>query len=261
MESAGARLPTPVEFEAPAHWRSVEFISDLHLSESTGATFAAWRRYLEHTEADAVFILGDLFEAWVGDDARDEPFEAACVDVLAAAARRRPVGYMVGNRDFLVGDATLRAAGLFALHDPTVLVAFGRRALLTHGDLLCLADVDYQRFRAQARSEAWRDAALAMPIAQRRVVARQMRDASQQRQQTMPAAPWTDIDRDAATAWLHAAGCADLVHGHTHRPGDDELAPGHLRHVLADWDLDADPPRGDLLRLTRAGFSRHRIEP
>ncbi|HMM85792.1 UDP-2,3-diacylglucosamine diphosphatase [Azohydromonas sp.] len=251
----GWQLPSLYELVAAPHWQAVEFISDLHLADADGATFAAWARHMRSTRADAVLILGDLFEAWVGDDARGEPFEAACVDVLADASSRLQVGFMVGNRDFLVGGAMLRDAGAIGLQDPTLLVAFGRRVLLTHGDLLCLADVEYQRFREQARSDAWRRAALAMPIAQRRVVARQMRDASQQRQQGA-AATTTDVDPGAAVAWMHAAGCSHMVHGHTHRPGDETLAVGHERHVLSDWDLDASPPRAEVLRLTRDGFSR-----
>lgn len=253
----GWQLPSLFELSAPPGWQAVEFISDLHLCDAASPTFAAWADYMRTTTADAVFILGDLFEAWVGDDARSEPFEAACMDVLADTGCRCQLGFMVGNRDFLVGAATLRDAGAIALRDPTLLTAFGERVLLTHGDLLCLDDVEYQRFRAQARSDAWRAAALAMPIAQRRVVARQMRDASQQRQQGAETTRWTDIDPGAAVAWLHAAGSRHMVHGHTHRPGDEELAPGYWRHVLSDWDAEADPPRGEVLRLTRAGFSRH----
>ncbi len=257
MAPPGWQLPGLSELAAPAHWQAVDFVSDLHLADAAGATFAAWAAYMRTTDADAVFVLGDLFEAWVGDDARHEPFEAACVAVLADAASRRQVGFMAGNRDFLLGAATLRECGAIALRDPTLLDAFGERVLLTHGDQLCLADVEYQRFRAQARSDAWRDGVLALPIAQRRALAAQMRDASRQRQGAGPAD--TDIDAGAAVAWLHAAGCRHLVHGHTHRPADEALAPGFERHVLGDWDLDAEPPRGDVLRLTRDGFRRRRI--
>lgn len=239
--------------QAPAHWRVIDFISDLHLAQAPSPTFDAWAAYLRGTPADAVLILGDLFEAWIGDDARSEPFEAACLAVLTEAGRRCWVGHMCGNRDFLVGDALLRDIGVHALPDPTLLHALDQRLLLTHGDLLCLADVEYQHFRAQARSPAWRQAVLALPIAQRRVLARQMRDASQRRQQGGGDPVWVDIDRDAALSWLDQARCEQLVHGHTHRPGDEELAPGRWRHVLSDWDLNAQPPRAEVLRLTTAG--------
>jgi UDP-2,3-diacylglucosamine hydrolase len=259
MDPTGWRLPTLYQLAAPPTWQAVEFISDLHLTEAGNETFRAWADYLESTPADAVFILGDLFEAWVGDDARASPFEAAAVDVLAQAASRRTMGFMAGNRDFLVGSAMLRDCGLTALQDPTLLIAFDRRVLLTHGDQLCLDDVEYQRFRALARSDAWRDAFLARPLAERRLLARQMRDASRQRQQAQSPGEWADVDAAAAVAWMHAAGSADLVHGHTHRPGRGELAPGFVRHVLSDWDFDGVPARGDVLRLTREGFSRHPV--
>ncbi len=241
---------------APAHWRLVDFISDLHLAQAPSPTFDAWAAYMRHTPADAVLILGDLFEAWVGDDARSEPFEAACLAVLADAAQRCGVGFMCGNRDFLVGDEALRACGALALPDPTLLHALGQRLLLSHGDLLCLDDVEYQRFRAQARAPAWRQTVLAMPLPQRRILARQMRDASQQRQQHDPTLAWADVDPAAALAWLAEAGSAHLVHGHTHRPGDVELAAGRWRHVLTDWDLAASPPRAEVLRLSAAGLQR-----
>jgi UDP-2,3-diacylglucosamine hydrolase len=240
---------------APAHWQVVDFVSDLHLAEAPSPTFDAWAAYMRRTPADAVLILGDLFEAWVGDDARAEPFEADCLAVLADAARRCEVGFMCGNRDFLVGDATLRACGALALPDPTLLLALGQRLLLSHGDLLCLADVEHQRFRAQVRAPAWRQAVLALPLAQRRVLARQMRDASQQRQHE-PSLAWADVDPAAALAWLAEAGSRHLIHGHTHRPGDVELAAGRWRHVLTDWDLAADPPRAEVLRLDAAGLQR-----
>jgi UDP-2,3-diacylglucosamine hydrolase len=239
---------------APPAWRAIDFISDLHLGADHPRTFEAWRRYMSTTGADAVFILGDLFEAWVGDDARSGAFEAACVDVLARASSRLQVGFMPGNRDFLVGKALMRASGMAPLADPTVLDAWGRRVLLTHGDALCLADVDYQRFRAEVRSPAWQRPFLARPLPQRRAIARSMRDASTQAQRQK--ASWADVDAAAALALLADAGAAEMVHGHTHRPGDEALAPGIVRHVLTDWELDAEPPRAEVLRLTRDGFAR-----
>ena len=104
-----------------------------------------------HTRADAVFILGDLFEVWIGDDMAERGFEARCVDVLSAAAARTTVAFMPGNRDFLVGDAMLAGAGVSRLADPTVVVAFGARVVVSHGDALCIDDVAYQRYRSVVR--------------------------------------------------------------------------------------------------------------
>ena len=246
------------EFQAPAHWRAIDLLSDLHLSEATPRTFDAWAAHLRHTPADAVFMLGDLFEAWVGDDARTSGFELRCAEVLRDAASRRTLAFMVGNRDFLVGTELLGECGVLELADPTVLVAYDQRLLLSHGDALCLEDTEYQRFRAQVRSEAWRAAVLARPLAERRALAQAMRDASEQRRQKMAAELWADVDASTAVQWLTDAGSTTLIHGHTHRPRSEPLAPGFVRHVLSDWDLedDAQPKRAEVLRFTAQGLER-----
>ncbi len=243
-------------FDAPASWQAIDFISDLHLDVQHPQTFEAWRRHLLNTPADAVFLLGDIFEAWVGDDARTSGFEQRCAETLKAASAQRFVAFMAGNRDFLVGPALLDECGVRHLSDPTLLQAWEHTALLTHGDALCLADADYQRFRAMVRQPEWQQDFLSRPLAERRAIARQLRDASQAKQADMPAEEWADVDAGAAVAWLKQAGTAQMVHGHTHRPGTSELAPGVIRHVLSDWDLDVPMPRAEVLRLTRAGFER-----
>jgi UDP-2,3-diacylglucosamine hydrolase len=250
-------LPTFWEVRAPQTWSAIDFISDLHLSEDTPRTFDAWAAHLRHTSADAVFILGDLFEVWVGDDARHAEFESRCAEVLADAASMRTVGFMAGNRDFLVGGGMLRACGVLALTDPTVVIAFGERILLSHGDALCLSDLDYQQFRVQVRSAAWQSDFLSRPLAERRELARQMRAESRRRQQMQRAGVWFDVDSAAAVRWMHEAGTPTLIHGHTHRPGHDAMAPGYIRHVLSDWDLDDQrAPRAEVLRWRRAGLTR-----
>jgi UDP-2,3-diacylglucosamine hydrolase len=241
--------------EAPAAWRAVECISDLHLQPAEPATFDAWRQYLLGTDADAVFILGDLFEAWPGDDAADGPgFAADCVAVLGEAARRRPLFFLHGNRDFLVGEGLAQAAGLQLLADPTTLAFAGRRWLLSHGDALCLGDVDYLRFRAEVRTPQWQRAFLDRPLAERQAVAQSLRQASEDRKRSRAA--YAEVDTPEALAWLRAAGADTLVHGHTHRPGEHRLDDQHLRVVLSDWDLEARPPRADALRLTAGGVQR-----
>jgi UDP-2,3-diacylglucosamine hydrolase len=252
-------LNGPVEWVAPSSWRSIEFISDLHLSEKTPRTFDAWSDYLQATEADAVVMLGDLFEVWIGDDTRSHAFESRCVEVLAEAARHRPLYFMAGNRDFLIGADMLRDSGLQPLADPTLLIALGQRVLLTHGDSLCLDDVDYQRFRLMVRDPAWQQQFLSQPLGVRRQLARQIRDESQARKDEAPSpTAWADVDADAAVTWLRASGTTTLLHGHTHRPGTSELAAGFTRHVLSDWDLDRPPLRADVLRLGPDGLSRTR---
>ncbi len=258
MGQAQAPAAVPV-LQAGASWRSVDVLSDLHLDPADPGTFSAWQRHLQTTNADAVFLLGDVFEAWVGDDAIEVPgFAADCARVLREAAARRPLHFLHGNRDFLVGDALARACGFTLLADPTVLAFGTRRWLLTHGDALCLSDTDYLAFRAQVRTPQWQSAFLQRPLAEREALARQMREASARHHQAAGYA--SDVDAEMARQWLDAADATAMVHGHTHRPADHDLGAERLRIVLSDWDARATPPRGQVLRLSRdGGFAR--IDP
>lgn len=253
---AAAAIPAITEWVAPGTWRAVDCISDLHLDAAHPATLKALQTYLDRTRADAVLLLGDLFEVWVGDDAIDEPgsFEAEICALLREASQRRPTYFMHGNRDFLIGAGFVQATGLTLLADPTVLVLGDTRWLLSHGDALCLDDVPYQQFRALVRSSDWQARWLAQPLAARRAQARGIRDESQSRKEAQTV--WVDIDRTAALAWLASARAPALVHGHTHRPADEVLAPGVVRHVLTDWDLDTPPVRAEVLRLSPGGARR-----
>ena len=247
------------ELVAPVAWRTVELISDLHLQPEEPATVAVWRDYLHSTQADAVFMLGDIFEAWIGDDAARVPgFEADCAAVLREAADRRPqrpLFFMHGNRDFLIGAGLAAQCGLTLLADPTVLLLHGTRWLLSHGDLLCLDDVDYLRFREQVRSDAWQQAFLARTLTERRAVARGLRAGSQAHQHDASMLS-ADVDSVAARQWLQHADARTLVHGHTHRPAQHDLGDGLQRIVLSDWDAAAQPPRAELMRLSASGAQR-----
>lgn len=247
-------LPAFASCQAAAGWRSIDLLSDVHLHADMPRTFDAWRAHLLGTPADAIFILGDLFELWVGDDAAGSPFEAQCAAVLQQAGRQRTVAFMPGNRDFLVGDALLAVTGMQRLADPTLLLAFGQRWLLSHGDALCLADTDYQQFRQQVRSEAWQAPFLAQPLAERQRQARAMRDASAAHQAGQRPDQWADVDDAEAARWLAAAQAGTLVHGHTHRPATHALPGGGQRQVLGDWDFDHGAPRARALRLSAAGL-------
>jgi UDP-2,3-diacylglucosamine hydrolase len=250
-------LPVFYEWAAPAEWAAIDLVSDLHLGPDSPRTFEAFAAHLMHTSADAVLILGDLFDVWVGDDALQRPFEQRCIDSLATASRRCTLGLMVGNRDFLIGARMLCACGAQELPDPTVLSAWSRRLLLTHGDALCIEDHAYQALRRVLRSDAWRAATLARPLAERDALARELRRSSANRKRGQPDPElWADVDATAAAAWLHGAGATEMIHGHTHRPGSHALASGLERHVLSDWDLDSASPHAEVLRLTRAGTRR-----
>ena len=245
--------PSPLDARG---WACIDFISDLHLCEPQPRTFEAWRRYMETTPAQALFILGDLFEVWVGDDVLDDPastFERNCADVLRCAAERMAVHFMRGNRDFLTGDTLMQRTGMRALDDPTLLQLDGIRVVLSHGDAWCLDDHDYLAFRAEVRSSAWQQAFLARPVSERLALAREMRNASESRKRSH--APYADVDDALATAWLTACEAQMLVHGHTHRPNTHPLPSGHTRWVLSDWDADVSPARQQVLRW-QGGWQR-----
>jgi UDP-2,3-diacylglucosamine hydrolase len=247
-------LPFPV-FEAPENWRTVEFISDLHLQEKDPATFDVWQRYMHSTMADAVFVLGDLFEVWVGDDAAAQhSFLQQCAAVLKDCAQQRHVAFMRGNRDFLVGTDFFSACHVHNLQDPTILRFASQAWLLSHGDEGCLDDVDYQAFRRMVRHPDWQHIFLAKPLAEREEIARQLRAQSQQHKRN-PDAVYADVDPVWATTALTQSGCSYLLHGHTHRPADHVL-PGALnlkRLVLSDWDVQNAKPRAEVLRWHAAG--------
>jgi UDP-2,3-diacylglucosamine hydrolase len=259
-------VPPFAELQALQHWRTVDFISDLHLSESEPATFEAWRRYMSSTKADAVFILGDLFEVWVGDDSirtdlslqsTDLNFEERCTLVLQAAGKRLNLFLMHGNRDFLVGEQMVSACHATMLDDPTVLTFQQQRYLLTHGDMLCLADTQYLAFRDMVRQPDWQQAQLAKPLLERQAIGRHMRLESQKNQQNL--LEYADVDDAAAVAWLQATNAKTVVHGHTHKPADHDLGGGLERVVMTDWDLKAAPNRAEVLQLSKTGLQRIKL--
>ena len=160
-EALSSAVAGAQEIRADVSWQVVDFISDLHLQAKDPATFAAWQHYMRQTPVDALFILGDLFEVWVGDDlitAAHDPqaqFVAQCQLVLQEATRRMAVFFMHGNRDFLLGHSCAGHCKLQLLNDPSVLVFDSQRWLVSHGDALCLDDTEYQQFRQQVRSPRW----------------------------------------------------------------------------------------------------------
>jgi UDP-2,3-diacylglucosamine hydrolase len=251
---------------AAAHWRQVELVSDLHLQPIDPATTAAFEHYLAHSQADALLVLGDLFEVWIGDDALDPAPEGAppdpdrawaqrCALALRRASDRRPVYVMRGNRDFLLGAGFAQATGCTLLDDPCVLDWGAHRWLLSHGDAWCLDDTDYLAFRAQVRQASWQAAFLAQAWPARMALARQLRERSEQRKaQTLAQGEaFADVDAACARDWLRQTGCQTLIHGHTHRPAEHALGDGLQRWVLSDWDANACPPRLSILRLDANG--------
>ena len=220
------------------------FISDLHLDPARPEITALFLDFLdgEARDADALYVLGDLFESWVGDDDPSEAGAAVAARLAALSDAGVPIAFMHGNRDFLVGHDFARRAGLRLLPDPAVIDLYGRPVLLTHGDLLCTGDVEYQAVRAQVRNPAWQAHMLAQPLPARLAFALQARDASQARAATLRDAgkmeSITDVAPATVEAWFARYGVDTLIHGHTHRPAvhDLQVAGRDCRRiVLGDW--------------------------
>ena len=241
-------------WQANPSWRRIDLLSDVHLQARAPATFEAWRSHLLDGKADAVLILGDLFEVWLGDDARHTGFEQVCTQVLRQACAKKTVAFMQGNRDFLLGADMCGDVGLQVLADPTLASAWGQRVLLTHGDALCLSDVAYQRFRTVVRSTDWQAGFLGEPLEARRAQALAMRQASTRHHRDHPEQAYADADEALCTEWLADARAHVLVHGHTHRPDTHTMPGGLIRHVLGDWDFDAPPARARIICWTPEGL-------
>ncbi|HXJ09981.1 MAG TPA: UDP-2,3-diacylglucosamine diphosphatase [Burkholderiales bacterium] len=216
------------------------FISDLHLAESRPAANEAFFAFIEGKarSAESLYILGDLFEYWVGDDDLADPFNGVVAGFLRELSRSGvKLGVMQGNRDFLYGPAFGNATGAALLPDPLVLELGGRRALLMHGDTLCTRDTDYQEWRRKVHSEAFQRDFLAKPLAARRELAADAREKSAVAKGAK-AMEIMDVDAEAVREALRRHGATLLIHGHTHRPGRHELEVDGRRcerWVLPDW--------------------------
>jgi UDP-2,3-diacylglucosamine hydrolase len=220
------------------------FVSDLHLDAERPQVTDLFLRFLqdEGRSASALYILGDLFEAWVGDDDPSEVGQAVARGVRALVDDGTPVHFMHGNRDFLVGREYAARAGMQLLHDPSVVMLEGRPALLMHGDLLCTADTGYMAFRAQTRDPKWQAQFLAQPLAARIAFAAQAREQSRVAQSALKQAGTmetiTDVAPDTVDAYFAQYGVDLMIHGHTHRPAIHALEVADRacrRVVLGDW--------------------------
>lgn len=229
------------------------FVSDLHLDASRPGITRLFLDFLagEARQAQALFVLGDLFEAWVGDDEPGEPGASVCAALKALADSGVPVFLMRGNRDFLFGPGIAARCGATLLPDPCVVDLHGQPTLLMHGDLLCTDDTAYQAFRRQVRDPAWQAQFLAQPLEARHAFAAKARAASREHQQGV-SETITDVTPAAVAAVMARHGVDRLVHGHTHRPAvhsllvDDRPA---TRIVLGDWY-----DQGSVLRVDADGL-------
>lgn len=225
------------------------FASDLHLDPSTPEIAERFKRFLAGPvrDARALFLLGDLFEAWLGDDDPEPAHRAAIAEVARLAASGTMVYVMRGNRDFMLGERFCDAAGAVLLDDPAILEIGGARLVLSHGDGLCVDDGSYQHLRALVRDPGLRAAFARLPIEARRRLALEARAGS--REHLAHAAGYiTDVNAEAVDAVFRGSGATLMIHGHTHRPGvhrteTDGLA--RTRIVLGAWHDDANVVRWD----------------
>jgi len=237
------------------------FISDLHLDSTRPAITELFGRFLrrEAKSAEALYVLGDLFEAWVGDDDPSETGAYVASGLKEVADAGVPVYFIRGNRDFLLGQDYALRAGFRILPDPAVVVLYGKPTLLMHGDLLCTDDVAYQAFRTQTRNPAWQAQFLSQPLQARLAFAAQARAASQAHQAKLREGgndvrfeTVTDVPPATVEATFARFGIDTMIHGHTHRPALHDLQVNERerkRIVLGDWY-----EQGSVLHVEASGF-------
>jgi len=237
---------------------STLFISDLHLEPGKPEIGEQFLAFLAGParEADALYILGDLFEAWIGDDDPNPYYATMKAAIRELADSGVPVFFMHGNRDFMIGEAFASETGATLLEDPQPIDLYGERVLLSHGDALCTDDIEYQQVRAMTRNPDWKAMMMAKSIEERIAFALQAREQSQAKHQAMEE-EIVDVDQDAVEQTVREHEVDVLLHGHTHRPA---VHPFHVderpvhRIVLGDWyeqgslvEWDEDGPRLDEL--------------
>jgi UDP-2,3-diacylglucosamine hydrolase len=231
---------------------AIYFISDLHIDATRPEITEQFIEFLrtEAREADALYILGDLFESWVGDDAADAGQAAAIAELRGLTAGGVPCFVMHGNRDFLLGARFRADSGALLLPDPLVVTLYGEPVLVMHGDALCTEDRAYQRLRATVRDADWQRRFLALPVAARRALAEAARDGSRAHTASMEYAI-ADVSAESVVTALKSSAAATLLHGHTHRPAVHSLdidGRACTRIVLGDWYT-----QGSLLRWDEQG--------
>ena len=238
------------------------FISDLHLQPSHPHNAEAFHRFLAEraTGSQALYLLGDLFEYWAGDDDLDAPFHQSIIRALRAVSDAGVAVYWIaGNRDFLVGQQFADAAGLTLLAEPHVVDIGGQRVTLVHGDAQCTADTKYMEFRAQVRHPAWQQQFLAMPLAQRKAIIAGLREGSREAHGSK-SYEIMDVTPEAVDDLFARTESDIIIHGHTHRPALHQQG-ARRRYVLPDWEVDAEPPRGGWISIDQDGaITRHWLD-
>jgi UDP-2,3-diacylglucosamine hydrolase len=229
------------------------FISDLHLQADRPDIGDQLVAFLESDarDASALYILGDLFESWVGDDDPNEFYAMIKAALSAVVDSAVPVFFMHGNRDFMIGDGFAHETGVQLLADPCPVELHGTKVLLSHGDAMCTDDVEYQQVRAMTRNPEWQAMMLAKPLAERLAFAARAREQSQARTASLDE-EIMDVNQDEVEKAIREHGVDVLLHGHTHRPGVHEIELGDrtaTRIVLGDWY-----EQGSVLRWDESGY-------
>ncbi len=238
------------------------FISDLHLQPSHQKTSEAFLIFLEERAmaAQSLYLLGDIFEYWAGDDDLGSRFHQRIINAIRAVSDAGVAVYwLAGNRDFLVSTEFAQAAGLTLLQEPHVAEIGGQRITLVHGDAQCTDDIKYMEFRAMVRQPAWQAQFLAMPLEQRKTIIAGLRQGSREAQGTK-SYEIMDVTPAAVAELFAATGSDIIIHGHTHRPAL-HAENGKRRYVLPDWELDTDAPRGGWISIDSGGsITRHDVD-
>ena len=234
------------------------FVSDLHLDRARPHIAAAFCSFLQDiTDTDALYILGDLFEFWIGDDDPNIGLQSVVDSLRALSSAGVPVYFIHGNRDFLIGQGFEDLAHCKILHEETVVDLYGTPTLIMHGDTLCTDDVAYQRYRSKVRNRWVQKTLLLLSVKQRQRIAQHLREKSIHATQNKPP-EIMDVNQDAVIDAMHRHGVRLLIHGHTHRPGihDFPVAGDACRRiVLGDWY-----EQGSVLRCTPEAMNLETIK-
>lgn len=221
------------------------FISDCHLSAEQPEITQHFISFIKTraTKARVLYILGDLFELWLGDDDEAENLSSV-LDVLHSLSKTTQIYFLAGNRDFLVGQNLAKQVGFKLINEPHIITLNQQKTALIHGDTLCTDDVDYQNFRQLVRSQAWQQEFLAKPLSERQAIAKQLRENSKQAMQGKQE-QIMDVNQNAVLEFTKQHNITQLIHGHTHRPAIHYYPEQRLtRYVLGDWR-----PKASYLRL------------
>ena len=232
----------------------IHFISDLHLSDDRSDITQCFLSYLSTLDSSvsSLYILGDFFDVWVGDDDQSSPIPKISNGLKEAVKKGLKIFFQPGNRDFLIGDVFLKNTGLIPLADETLIDLFGKKILLMHGDLLCTDDVEYQQFRALSHSQQWKNDLLSKPLQERLAIGQHYRHQSHRHKENKSAAIM-DVNSKTVIKQMQKHQALTLIHGHTHRPAvHDFVINGQpaQRIVLAEWD-----EKGSVLDWTEQGYT------